>query len=128
MTLAIERSPGSARSRRRVSAVQRWRAADQLHKTGWCPVLSLILVVATAPRASRNTYRTDLHHAVEQERLDRLAQRSLKGHESCASTESQFVSRRWPFWRRRLNKSRRWTHSRESHSTNAPRRRHRCAI
>src|SRR6266498_2697213 len=34
MTLAIERSPGGAPSRRRVSAVQRWRAANQLHTTG----------------------------------------------------------------------------------------------
>ena len=32
-----KRSPGGAQSRRRVSAVQRWRAADQLHKTGVVP-------------------------------------------------------------------------------------------
>src|SRR5471032_135526 len=61
MTLAIERSPGSAHRDAKKAPCGRGRAANQPHETGGClPLLASITGVATAPQASSNTYPNGL--------------------------------------------------------------------
>ena len=78
-TLAIGSSYRNA-SRRRVSAVRRWRAAKQPHKTGCgVPCSHLPTGVATALQASSNTYLTGVHHGNKEPAPWRQGQRSDEG-------------------------------------------------
>ena len=73
MTLAIGCSPGSA-TRRRRSAVRRWRAANQLHKTGGVSSVARIYLLGPLrrPQASSNTYPNGLTPRQQRTALWRL--------------------------------------------------------
>src|SRR5947208_16578562 len=63
MTLAMALPRESAGRDANQSAVQRRRAANQLHTTGVVSrAQKFPLRLPLAPQASRNTYPTDLHH------------------------------------------------------------------
>ena len=97
-------------------AVRRWRAAKTSARNGsGVPCSILVLVVATASQASRNTYLTRTHQGSTGSTAETLYGTNgtlfKKGSESC-ETNDHLSRRRSPVWQRRFNKSRAWIASR----------------